>query len=257
MGIMSVFVKQLYTMRIAKVLLIFILICLFSHPVRCQKLGKPLTQLEYDYGKPFHFGFSLGLNFMDFTIKNNGISQVMAPGDTTKLWGDVSQLVPGFNVNIITSYRINQYFDLRFLPGLSFGQRDLKYYDQAGKLRTTMNLESSYIELPFMVKYKAKRSGDIRPYLVGGINPRFDVAAYKKLNNKEGIYVRLNSYDLYYEFGGGLDFYLNYFKFSLELKYSAGLLNVLAPDLIEGGESYVRSIDKIQSQIVVISFHFE
>lgn len=79
----------------------------------------------------------------------------------------------------------------------------------------------------------------------------------KKLNNKEGIYVRLNSYDVYYEFGAGLDFYLNYFKFSLELKYSAGLFNVLSPDLVEGGESYVKSIDKINSQIFVIAFHFE
>ena len=246
-------------MRIAKLILTLFLLALFSHSGMCQKLGKPLTQLEYDYGKPLHFGFSLGFSFMDFTIKNNGIPQILGDkkGDTTALWADVSAMIPGFNVNIVTDLRLNDYFSLRFLPGLSFGQRDLKYYEPSGKLQTVMNLESSFIELPLSIKYKAKRSGDIRPYLIGGINPRFDVAAYKKLNNKEGIYVRLNSYDLYYEFGAGLDFYLNYFKFSLELKYSAGLLNVLSPDLVEGGEGYVKSIDKINSQIFVIAFHFE
>ena len=246
-------------MRIIKSILLLFLLALTSLNGMSQKLGKPLTQLEYDYGKPLHFGFSLGFSFMDFTIKNNGIPQVLGDkvGDTTALWADVSGMVPGFNVNIITDLRLNEYFSLRFLPGLSFGQRDLKYYEPSGKLRTVMNLESSFIELPFSIKYKAKRSGDIRPYLIGGINPRFDVAAYKKLNNKEGIYVRLNSYDVYYEFGAGLDFYLNYFKFSLELKYSAGLFNVLSPDLVEGGEGYVKSIDKINSQIFVIAFHFE
>lgn len=246
-------------MRIIKSILLLFLLALVSLNGMSQKLGKPLTQLEYDYGKPLHFGFSLGFSFMDFTIKNNGIPQVLGDkvGDTTALWADVSGMVPGFNVNIVTDLRLNEYFSLRFLPGLSFGQRDLKYYEPSGKLRTVMNLESSFIELPFSIKYKAKRSGDIRPYLIGGINPRFDVAAFKKLNNKEGIYVRLNSYDVYYEFGAGLDFYLNYFKFSLELKYSAGLFNVLSPDLVEGGESYVKSIDKINSQIFVIAFHFE
>lgn len=246
-------------MRIIKSILLLFLLALASLNGMSQKLGKPLTQLEYDYGKPLHFGFSLGFSFMDFTIKNNGIPQVLGDkvGDTTALWADVSGMVPGFNVNIVTDLRLNEYFSLRFLPGLSFGQRDLKYYEPSGKLRTVMNLESSFIELPFSIKYKAKRSGDIRPYLIGGINPRFDVAAYKKLNNKEGIYVRLNSYDVYYEFGAGLDFYLNYFKFSLELKYSAGLFNVLSPDLVEGGEGYVKSIDKINSQIFVIAFHFE
>lgn len=246
-------------MRIIKSILLLFLLALTSLNGMSQKLGKPLTQLEYDYGKPLHFGFSLGFSFMDFTIKNNGIPQVLGDkvGDTTALWADVSGMVPGFNVNIVTDLRLNEYFSLRFLPGLSFGQRDLKYYEPSGKLRTVMNLESSFIELPFSIKYKAKRSGDIRPYLIGGINPRFDVAAYKKLNNKEGIYVRLNSYDVYYEFGAGLDFYLNYFKFSLELKYSAGLFNVLSPDLVEGGEGYVKSIDKINSQIFVIAFHFE
>ncbi len=222
-----------------------------------QSKTKPLTQLEYDYGKRLHFGFSLGFNVMDFTVKNNGIPQVMAPGDTTILWGDVSDQVPGFNVNIITDYRLNQLFSLRFLPGLSFGQRDLNFFDNTGRLRTTMKLESSFIEFPFLVKFKARRSGDIRPYLIAGINPRFDVAAFKKLNNKEGIYVRLNEYDLYYEYGAGLDFYLTYFKFSIEMKYSSGLLNVLSPDLVEGGEGYVKSIDRIKSQIFVISFHFE
>jgi len=218
---------------------------------------KPFTQLDYDYGKPLHFGFSLGFNIMDFTVKNNGKPQVLAPGDTTILWSDVSDQVPGFNVNIIMDYRLNQSFSLRFLPGLSFGQRDLNFFNKTGNLQTTMKLESSFIEFPFLLKYKAKRSGDIRPYLIAGINPRFDVAAFKKLNNKEGIYVRLNEYDLYYEYGAGLDFYLNYFKFSIEMKYSSGLLNVLSPDLVEGGEGYVKSIDQIKSQIFVISFHFE
>ena len=248
--------KQKHAMRF-KIILIILSFSLFSQRGMTQDFGKPLTQLEYDYGKPLHFGFSLGFNFMDFTIKNNGKPQVFEPGDTTVLWADVSGMVPGFNVNIITDYRLNQYFSLRFLPGLAFGQRDLKYYEPSGKLRTTMNLESSFIEFPFLLKYKAKRTGDIRPYLIGGINPRFDVAAYKKLNNKEGIYVRLNEYDVYYEFGAGVDFYLNYFKFSLEMKYSSGLFNVLSRDLIEGGESYVRALDQVKSQIFVISFHFE
>ena len=36
--------------------------------IKGQVQGKPFTQLDYDYGKPLHFGFSLGFNFMPVEI---------------------------------------------------------------------------------------------------------------------------------------------------------------------------------------------
>ena len=70
-----------------------------------------------------HFGYSLGLNTMDFNIRP---SANFLPGFDTVMAVEVGRFV-GFNINIISNLRIGEYFDLRFLPGLIFGQRNLEY----------------------------------------------------------------------------------------------------------------------------------
>ena len=48
-----------------------------------------------------------------------------------KLYPEVSLLNPGINIQIVTNYRPGRYFDIRFLPGVSFGMRNVVYYDNS------------------------------------------------------------------------------------------------------------------------------
>jgi len=57
--------------------------------------------------------------------------------------------------------------------------------------------------------------------------------------------------------GAGLDFYLTYFKLSVELKLSNGIGNVLVQAAAPGHPQYYNAIEKIKSQIWVLAFHFE
>ncbi len=88
----------------------------------CQK-QKPKNDSWYD-DKPLHFGFSLGMNLMDFNITP---SQEYL--DIDGYYPEVSTLNPGINIQVVTNLRPGKYFDLRFLPGISFGQRTVRYYD--------------------------------------------------------------------------------------------------------------------------------
>ena len=54
-----------------------------------------------------------------------------------------------------------------------------------------------------------------------------------------------------------MDFYLTYFKLSIELKMSNGIGNVLVQDYDPGHAQYYNAIEKMKSQIWVLSFHFE
>ncbi len=217
-----------------------------------------LNEPDYDLGKRLRFGFSIGFNAMDFRIKNGkGIEVSPDLQDTTQYFADVSHLVPGFNVNIVTDFRLTENFHLRFLPGYSFGQRNLNFFYPENKLERQMKIESSFIEFPLSLKYSANRVNNFRPYLLAGGNIRVDLASYKKLNIKEGVLLRLNKADAYYEIGFGTDFFLEFFKFSIELKYSVGVFNVLSRDYADGAENYVQAIDGINSRIFHISFHFE
>jgi hypothetical protein len=118
-------------------------------------------------------------------------------------------------------------------------------------------LESSFLEFPFLLKFKGERLNNVRPYLIGGINYRYDLAGKKEYDDEKPIYLRLKRSDLYYEIGAGLDFYLPYFKLSVELKMSQGTRDVLVHEPAPGYPQYANAIERMQSQIWILAFHFE
>ena len=120
-----------------------------------------------------------------------------------------------------------------------------------------MQLESNFLDFPLLIKYKSKRVNNYRPYFVAGTNVRYDLAARKDYEEDSDVYVRLKPFDVYFEIGFGVDFYLQYFKFSPELKLSVGMRNILVDDPAEGFPQYVNSIDRLNSYVVMLCFHFE
>ncbi len=212
-----------------------------------------LNYQEVDY-KKIHFGFTVGFNTMDFkftpTMNTFGT-------DSAILIPEINKLVPGFHVAVVSSLKLNDYFDLRFLPGISLGQRNILFYDKNNEVESEMKIESTFIDLPFIIKYKAIRINNIRPYLIGGLNIRRDMARNKEFNEDEGIYIKLNPLDIYYEIGFGFDFYLAYFKLSTEIKYSVGTFNVVSSDASEDFPRYANAIEKLNSRMFMVSFHFE
>jgi hypothetical protein len=120
-----------------------------------------------------------------------------------------------------------------------------------------MEIESNFLDFPLVVKYKSKRVNNYAPYMIAGANIRYDLAARKDYEEDSNIYVRLKPFDVYFEIGFGVDMYLQYFKFSPELKLSTGLRNVLVSEPAAGFPQYVRSIDRLNSYIVMLCFHFE
>jgi hypothetical protein len=216
---------------------------------------KPKNESRYD-DKLLHFGFSLGLNTMDFNITPTKNPLYPAP-DSTYLYPEVSNLMPGINIQIVANLRPAEYFDIRFLPGLSFGQRNLRFYRidpkiESPVLEDSIQLGSSFLEFPLLLKFKGERLNNVRPYVIGGINYRYDLAG-RKPNN----YIKLERPDFYYELGAGLDFYLTYFKLSVELKMSDGFRDITVRDPAASRPQFQDAIDKMKSQIWVLAFHFE
>lgn len=224
---------------------------------------KPKNDSWYD-DKRIHFGFSLGLNLMDFDITPSRTP--LASDPQRYLLPEVSILNPGINIQVVTNYRPARYFDLRFLPGVSFGQRNVRYYtiksadgvpDQYEAIYDeSQRVESSFLEFPLLLKYKGDRLNNVRPYIIGGLNYRYDLAGKKEFDEDKGVHIMLKRSDLYYEAGAGLDFYLPYFKLSVEIKTSRGIRDINAK-LLTPMPQYANAIEKMQSRIWIIAFHFE
>jgi hypothetical protein len=222
---------------------------------------------EHDL-RALHFGFTLGLNTMDFKVKQSEIAI------ENNFFAEVSSLTPGFNINVVSNFRLNSFFDIRILPGVAFGQRRIDYYRIEGETGlpgsvswneesvvpdSHQDLESSFLELPFIIKYKSVRLDNYRPYLVGGINLRYDLA--KNFSEDDEIYLGLKPFNIYMETGLGIDFYFPYFKFSAEVKFARGFLNMLQRRYeglpFDNKTRYETAIESIRSNLLIFSFHFE
>lgn len=198
-----------------------------------------------------HFGFTLGLNNMDYRL-NTDLTQV----DSLISLETNSQ--PGFNIGIVSQLHLSRYFGLRFLPALIFGQRNLEYVFQGREqnVLVTKAVESTYLEFPLLLKYRSQRLNNFAAYFVGGAKYAADLSSQAEINNKvppPQQIVRLRRHNFMYEIGFGLDFFLEYFKFSPEIKVSTGLRNML----IDEGTIWERPIDHLQPRVISISLHFE
>ncbi len=226
-------------------------------PVRAQIQTKELHLLYYDYQKTWRFGMTLGLHTFDFAVKNSLKEVALSPSSsaTTILRADVTSPGMGFNIDGIVDYKIKRNWHLRSGIGICFGSRNLSFFNSGGQLIHTMPFDSYYVEVPLMLKYEANRHSNLRPYVMAGVNGRYNLGS--KINEVKGVYFGLNPFEPFYEAGFGFDFFYYYFKLSVELKYSGGMLNVASSKVAEGYEGYRDAISRMNSRMILLSLHFE
>ncbi len=209
-----------------------------------------LENLPHYNDRRMHFGFLLGFNFYDFHIQEiENLSTV--PG----FYSVQSTVNPGYNINIIANLKIARYLDLRFLPGFASSNRVLTFDvlspTTGERVQVPKEIVSSSIEFPLEFRYRAKRVNNFGMYVVGGIKYNKDLAS--KEESKDDNVFKIASNDLFYEFGFGLDFYFEYFKFSPQIKASFGYADLL----VEDGTFLVEGIHRLESRSILICFTFE
>lgn len=215
---------------------------------------------QYADMKRIHYGFSVGVNFQDLKITNNGyISE-----DGQSWFADIPNHSPGFCVNVLADLRLSTHFNLRFSPGMYFGNKVVRYrnfYAPEDALDPTIkeqrqNIKATYIVVPLDVKFSARRHHNIRPYFTGGVMGIYD------LSKERPDLLRLKDFDVMLTVGMGCDFYLPFFKLCPELKFCFGLKNLLEknrPDLQDNPqmEVFTKSVSKLKNSMVVLTFYFE
>ncbi len=202
-----------------------------------------------------HYGISVGYMQSKFTVR-----YTTDEGVRENIQGVRSYYIPGFHLTIVGDLRVNEYVNLRFLPGISFVDRDLNYALSEDFLATShlldkrRTVESVYGDLPLDIKIRSVRWRNFRPYVITGLRYGFDFASLKKNKNKtdESI-IRLSPGDLSYTAGVGFDFYFPYFKFAIELKMGFGLTELKVPD----DTYYTQSIESIKSRTFTLSITVE
>ena len=226
--------------------LLFTFFTLYSNECLSQRFKKPQNLPRYDF-KKLHFGFSLGVNSLDFNDKKYFS---FLSDDTVQVIQSKNQL--GFNLGIVSNLRIGRYTDLRFTPSLVFGERHLEYTFRE-KITTKKIIESTLIDFPIIFKYKSERYNNIRTFIITGVKYSLDIASQDKIDDEGEELVKLKKHDIMAEIGFGIDFYLEYFKFSPQIKLSHGILNVLNKE----NTIYTKSFNQLRTNGWMLSFTFE
>lgn len=217
-----------------------------------REFNDKLMNRPYADLRRIHLGFSIGVHTEDLMLTHNGF--VTDDGEQWRVEQPGYQ--PGFCVTGLVSLCLNDYFSLRFSPGMYFGTRDLRFIELNSGQTERQSVKSTLVVLPFDIKAAAMRYRNTRPYALAGIMPAFDVSKRRR------EYITLKNNDVYLTAGFGCDFYLPYFKFIPEVKFCFGLSDVLRhdrPDLEDDPASmrFTQSLKKATSKMIVLTFYFE
>ena len=236
---------RLYTLK-TLVSCLCLLSCLasFAQPPRLQNLAK------YEF-ENVHFGFSVGVNTTNFVITPRVLT------DSIKVIESTPQ--QGFNLGIVSELAIHRYVTIRFVPNLSFAERQLDYTITTvnGTADFIKKVESTFLDFPIDIKLRSARLRNFAAYILAGGKYTIDLASQRNVDNTSldptQQVVKLSRIDIGYEMGAGAEFYLPYFKFAIEAKLSLGFKNLLIKD----NTIFSNSIDRLYSKMFLISFTFE
>ncbi|WP_301185844.1 porin family protein [uncultured Muribaculum sp.] len=224
----------------------------FMATLGAQHLNDKLMNKPYADLRRWHLGFSVGVHTQDMSFTHNGFVT-----DNGEQWFmEQPSFSPGFCVNGLVDFRLSTYFNLRFTPGMYFGNRDITMREYKSGKTLSQNIKSAYLVMPLDLKFSGLRYRNSRPYVTGGVMPTFNVSRQKH------DYLRMNVADFYLTCGFGCDFYLPYFKFNPEVKFCFGLTDVIdhnRTDLVDDPEKFkiTQSLKKATSKMVVLTFYFE
>lgn len=230
--------------------IVYILLLLLL-PLAVSAQERKVQNKPYIDYRVLHYGFFVGTHFQDIEFVNNGFVT-----ENGEMWyADIAEYSPGLSVGVLAELRLNNYFSLRLLPTMHFGQNNVQFREQLSGEVSRQQLKTTYIAVPLHVKFAAERFNNYRPYVTIGASPMVNLTVKKQKQ------LLVKRFDTMVEVGFGCDFYLPFFKLIPELKFSFSPLNILQKeryDLLDSNLlKYTESLDGASSKMITLSFYFE
>ena len=232
-----------------KIFSLFLSIFFLSLSIYSQKNNAKISNLQNFDQKKLHFGYYVGVNNYNYKL-----DYILNPEKKTLISDQT-----GINVGLIGDLKLKKNLNLRFEPGLYTNKSDIVFYDRQNFTKnsdTLRSIKSTYIHLPLLIKYSAKRYNNLKPYVLAGLSTSFNLSSNQNSpeDNNNDVF-RLKTNNFYYELGFGIDFYLQYFKFSPSIRGVFSLKNELVPDL-DPNSPWTGNIDKMSVRAIFINFSF-
>jgi len=239
--------RDLHDLHRSKIIVgILLLLCVTAQEIQAQGIGYKRKHLEYYDDKPIHYGILFAVPFTRFTLRHN---EDFVPKDSAFLVQSPTKAAfrMGFTVNAYLDER----FDLRTTPSVSLYERQVKF-SYPGGTEKIENRESTWIEIPLLLKYKSQRRGNSRMYLIGGMTFGIETNVKRSKGSGAGTLATKSS-DLTVDYGIGFEQFFEFFKLAPELRFSHGLTNIFQPSK----NSLGAGLDKMSTHTVTLYLNFE
>lgn len=205
----------------------------------------PIVNLENFDKQRVHWGYFLGFSFYDYAFDYKNLATNVIVNRTT-----------GFNVGLVGDLKLQEYINLRFEPGLYYTTRNLVFPNFTDASDAERKVAATYIHFPLLLKFSSKRTGNIRPYLLGGVSTTLNLSSNSKSidDNMQGKF-RVQQWTKNYEIGFGMDLYMEYFKFSPSIRGVFGLGDELVRDT-DPASPWTSNINSMKTRAVLVNFTF-
>ena len=226
---------------------VLIVLLLAIHNIHSQRRKDPIINLPNEDKPLLNFGYYLGFNQYDFQFEfENDIGQDVL----------VDKGI-GFNVGVISELRLNEFFDLRFEPGLLFAQRDLGFPGFTDRNDAIREVRSTNVRFPLLLKASTKRYNNFKPFITGGFYTTINLGANEDSldDNSTGTF-RSKRNIFGYELGFGIDFYTEFFKFTPSIRGVFAITDELVPDN-DPNSLWTGNINALRTRGLFINLTFE
>lgn len=220
-----------------------------AHKIQAQRYEYKRIYDEFYDDKLIHFGFLFGFGSSAFNVYHS--NTITTASDTT-----LSITSPGnfaFQVGGLVNIKISERFDLKTGLNIALYGRQVNYrFDNSPNFPPELR-ESTWLELPILLKLKSQRRGNSRMFIDAGIkvgleaNVRKNTASTKRLNTTTA--------DVSLEYGIGFEQFFKYFKFTPELRFSHGLTNMFITPT--SSNIYAQGIQRLNAHTVTLYLMFE
>lgn len=179
------------------------------------------------------FGVQMGFNYTGFNFTPTW--------DASSAFGFrsiQSQALPGAQVGLLASLKLGTpILRLRLIPTFSFQERVIKYYsapkqNQTSEVYNEERVNSSNVDFPLLLQIRTLRYGNFTAFALTGMQFSLDLQSMEeKSQSYIDPFIKIRQKDWMAQFGGGVEFFNEFFKLGLEIKYSQGIQNVLIQDM--------------------------
>ncbi len=205
----------------------------------------PIVNMENFDKQRVHWGYFLGFSSFDFK------TDYKLPNNNIQVKGQ-----NGFSVGLVGNLRLHEYVDLRFEPGLYYASRIITYSQFTNDFDGEREVKATYINFPLLLKFSSLRTGNIRPYLVGGVSTTLNLSSNSKSKDDNAQQVfRVKPWTQNYELGFGVDLYFEYFKFSPSIRGVFGFNDELIRDN-DPNSPWTGNIESMKTRAILINFTF-